>query len=410
MSTTLRAAATANLKTNIQKFLTKDKSKLPAEYRKLKDNGPAARIFNYDDWEHFQHFRDLDNYSRNRYTDVVCYDVTRVKLDIRDPTLDETLEAMNEPIINNETETESNSNVINSNCIPEEEIPVGTDEKQNKESVLIQTGLKTQIMTCDATAIENSNTDKVDVSATSKTTTAAAATTATESAPKRPKNQPPSLNPSPNPPQNPKNAAFSNYLSQLPTTDYIHANYVSGFNSQNVFDKKCYIAAQGPLQETAGHFWEMIVQEKIFSIVMTTRKIEKMRPKCYDYWPTEVGATVDFDGQDGYLNNKNDKITVTCEEIKLKGMEAGNPFGVSVLKVERVNSELQKQGKKGKFDSVFYVNHCWFTAWPDHGVPENFSVMTDFVTEVRKVDQEVLVGLGWVKIILFDINYLISKF
>ena len=132
---------------------------------------------------------------------------------------------------------------------------------------------------------------------------------------------------------------------------------------------------------------------------MTTRKIEKMRPKCYDYWPTEVGATVVFDGQDGYLNNKNDKITVTCEEIKLKGMDAGNPFGVSVLKVERVNSELQKQGKKGKFDSVFYVNHCWFTAWPDHGVPENFSVMTDFVTEVRKVDQEVLVGLGWEKII-----------
>merc|ERR1712048_1364287 len=86
----------------------------------------------------------------------------------------------------------------------------------------------------------------------------------------------------------------SKYSENLePPSDYINANYVSGYKPcGRSWDKGSYIAAQGPMQETSGHFWEMVVQQKVSSIVMTTRTVERARTKCHQYWPTKKGEKI----------------------------------------------------------------------------------------------------------------------
>ncbi|VDO72413.1 unnamed protein product [Heligmosomoides polygyrus] len=50
--------------------------------------------------------------------------------------------------------------------------------------------------------------------------------------------------------------------------DYIHANWVT------MKDGRKFICTQGPLLNTMGDFWRMIVQEKCHMIVMLCRNIE----------------------------------------------------------------------------------------------------------------------------------------
>ena len=48
--------------------------------------------------------------------------------------------------------------------------------------------------------------------------------------------------------------------------DYINANHVNGFNQ-----KRGYISCQGPLPKTFDDFWRMVWQEKVRTVVMTTK-------------------------------------------------------------------------------------------------------------------------------------------
>ena len=69
------------------------------------------------------------------------------------------------------------------------------------------------------------------------------------------------------------------------TNDYINANFVDGYRQSNAF-----IFTQGPLNQTFGHFWQMIWEQKVLVIVMTTRTVEKHKNKCGQYWPYDVGS------------------------------------------------------------------------------------------------------------------------
>ncbi len=50
------------------------------------------------------------------------------------------------------------------------------------------------------------------------------------------------------------------------SSNYIHANYVDGYKQ-----KRAFINAQGPLDETIDDFWSMIWQECTLVIAMTTK-------------------------------------------------------------------------------------------------------------------------------------------
>lgn len=48
-----------------------------------------------------------------------------------------------------------------------------------------------------------------------------------------------------------------------------------------------YILTQGPLPNTAGHFWLMVWEQNSKAIIMLNKVIEKNQLKCHQYWPQE---------------------------------------------------------------------------------------------------------------------------
>ncbi|KAF6035794.1 hypothetical protein EB796_005895 [Bugula neritina] len=59
-------------------------------------------------------------------------------------------------------------------------------------------------------------------------------------------------------------------LKEPTTTDYINANFVNGYKH-----KKAYICCQGPTNRTIVDFWNMVWQEEVRLIVMTTKYVCK---------------------------------------------------------------------------------------------------------------------------------------
>ena len=98
--------------------------------------------------------------------------------------------------------------------------------------------------------------------------------------------------------------------------DYIHANFVDGYRQKNA-----YISTQGPLDETVAEFWQMIWQQFVLVIAMTTKVIEQRKIKCAQYWPAEPGAT--FNIQDLF-------------EIKNCGVEDLSDYKVTKLTIKHL--------------------------------------------------------------------------
>ncbi len=43
---------------------------------------------------------------------------------------------------------------------------------------------------------------------------------------------------------------------------------------------------QGPLAQTCGDFWKMVMQQHVRVVVMATDLVEGGREKCHQYWPS----------------------------------------------------------------------------------------------------------------------------
>nr|AGQ20189.1 AsIV-cont00075-ORF1 [Apophua simplicipes ichnovirus] len=69
------------------------------------------------------------------------------------------------------------------------------------------------------------------------------------------------------------------------TDDYIHANYVNGFEK-----KKKYIITQSPLPETVLDFVKMVDQYNCEVIVALTEILEDGQSEVDAYWPTILGS------------------------------------------------------------------------------------------------------------------------
>eukprot|EP00035_Acanthoeca_spectabilis_P030944 m.11809 g.11809 ORF g.11809 m.11809 type:complete len:814 (+) comp4473_c0_seq2:296-2737(+) len=125
-----------------------------------------------------------------------------------------------------------------------------------------------------------------------------------------------------------------------PQTTYINANFVRGYGGKSA---KEYIAAQGPLPATVNAFIRMIWHRGVRVIVMVTGFVEKGKPKCERYFPETPESKPLVFGD----------ITVRTERIV-----KGSAFNT--------NSLVLTKGKE-----TLRVEHVWYHAWPDHGVPTN---------------------------------------
>lgn len=138
------------------------------------------------------------------------------------------------------------------------------------------------------------------------------------------------------------------------STEYINANFVRGFDGS----PRRYIAAQGPLRGTAEHFWRMLWQQDSTVVVMVTGLMENGVHKCDRYWPSEDGAS----GERVYGN-----LVVTLISTK--------DAGAYVHSMLQVRSKGEVECRK--------VDHFWYRAWPDHGVPEDPGGLLGMLGEVR---------------------------
>eukprot|EP00038_Savillea_parva_P008410 m.176770 g.176770 ORF g.176770 m.176770 type:complete len:382 (+) comp14232_c0_seq1:151-1296(+) len=133
------------------------------------------------------------------------------------------------------------------------------------------------------------------------------------------------------------------------TSDFINANFVSGYNWP-----KRFIATQGPMPKTMGDFWRMIWEQNVSCIVMTTGLQEGGRKKCDRYWPVE--GTEEYSG--GFT------VTVT------DSADCGT-WILTTMTVSKGDAPART------------LKHFWYTGWPDHGVPETAAPVIAFLRAVR---------------------------
>ncbi|CAJ0567031.1 unnamed protein product, partial [Mesorhabditis spiculigera] len=170
-----------------------------------------------------------------------------------------------------------------------------------------------------------------------------------------------------------ENAKKNRFLDVLPfeknrvrlrekSGDYINASYIDSVTASNFF-----IATQGPLGETevsvssgrrvetVTDFWEMVWQHDVSTIIMLTQCVENCRPKCAQYWPSNVGEAMQL----GEL--EVDLMSTTDDPISMH-----REFDV-------------RRGGRKKEISQFH-----FKEWEDAKAPESREHLLDFVERIRK--------------------------
>lgn len=200
----------------------------------------------------------------------------------------------------------------------------------------------------------------------------------------------------------------TNYTNaiNIPVTDYINASRIPDYEiitdeqlnqttrPVNQIIKKentKYIATQGPIDATVNDFWRMIWQENVSIIVMLTKLQEiyggNIKTKCAQYWPLDNDKKTQIDE---FIENKGYPIQ------KLENLEEdeinktyGNYTVTNVIQEISYNYiKTTLTLKNNTLDKTRTVYHCWFIAWPDHGVPDNPTQFMEFREEVNKLDEQ----------------------
>ncbi|KAK3597706.1 hypothetical protein CHS0354_040082 [Potamilus streckersoni] len=131
-------------------------------------------------------------------------------------------------------------------------------------------------------------------------------------------------------------------------SDYINASHVKGFEVS-----KCYIAAQGPIEQTVDDFWWMVWQEETECIVMLTSFSEIGMEKCIQYWPDE----------DEHMYGE---VTVKILRNEYLHDFVKRDFQITV-------------GAKSRNVTQFH-----YKAWPEEDVPDTVWSLLEFWKAVRK--------------------------
>ncbi|KJH51296.1 Protein-tyrosine phosphatase [Dictyocaulus viviparus] len=152
-------------------------------------------------------------------------------------------------------------------------------------------------------------------------------------------------------------------LKDIPSneSDYINASYIKIPEGPplHLYSNREYIATQGCLPNTLLDFWRMVWQENSRVIVMTTKEMERSRSKCHVYWPALREEL-----------NLREYMIKTVEEVKVPGEN-----GLDIFIKRRF-----MVAKKGMPQRELF--HLQFTAWPDHGCPEQPESVLQFLDAV----------------------------
>lgn len=139
------------------------------------------------------------------------------------------------------------------------------------------------------------------------------------------------------------------------TECYINANFI---NSSKREESKAFIATQGPLETTRGHFWRMVWHNNVNLIIMLCKCRENNKNQSEQYW--------NKDKKDFEVDNY--KVIMEAEE------EVAKHLTRRTIRIEyNGGGEAEPQVKK--------VDHYQWVGWPDHETPsdEDVFVIEKFV-------------------------------
>ncbi|KAK9499523.1 hypothetical protein O3M35_002546 [Rhynocoris fuscipes] len=140
--------------------------------------------------------------------------------------------------------------------------------------------------------------------------------------------------------------------------DYINANLIKVTKAD-----RQYILTQGPLQQTTGHFWLMVWEQKSRAIIMLNRTIEKNQEKCHQYWPK------------GRINKGEDTLILTDVGLQIEYISEVQASYYTTRTLELKDLE------SGESRNILQFH---YTTWPDFGVPQSPTAFLRFLSAVRR--------------------------
>ncbi|CEF65601.1 Protein-tyrosine phosphatase, receptor/non-receptor type domain and Protein-tyrosine/Dual specificity phosphatase domain and Protein-tyrosine phosphatase, catalytic domain-containing protein [Strongyloides ratti] len=134
--------------------------------------------------------------------------------------------------------------------------------------------------------------------------------------------------------------------------DYIHANYVG-----NKLITEKIICCQAPMDSTVNEFWKMIVQDKVVVITKLCQIMENNKPRCFQYWPIQVGQLLQF-GNVTVKHLNTEQSDPSYALIKLQVIDEQNKINMAV---EIIN----------------------WNDWPDRLVPKNSTAILKLLRRLQ---------------------------
>ncbi|KAL0276002.1 UNVERIFIED_CONTAM: hypothetical protein PYX00_003690 [Menopon gallinae] len=143
-------------------------------------------------------------------------------------------------------------------------------------------------------------------------------------------------------------------------SDYINANYVIGYK-----ERKKFICAQGPMDNTVNDFWRMIWEQHLEMVLMLTNLEEYSKVKCAKYWPESEDGEKKFG--DFYVSHVNEKrfSDYIVRELKLRHGGVESP------------TEKDKEEKR-----IIVQYH--YLVWKDFMAPKHPSGILKFIKRINE--------------------------
>ncbi|KAF6021552.1 hypothetical protein EB796_020138 [Bugula neritina] len=135
------------------------------------------------------------------------------------------------------------------------------------------------------------------------------------------------------------------------TSDYVNASYIKDFYKPDYYK---FIAAQGPKEGTAVDMWRLIHDTRANTIVMLTNLVESGKKKCWQYWPSKVSESIEFED-----------YTVTLLEEQVYALHIVRKLSYTVNNIKRQTT-------------LFH-----YTKWYDHDIPSSAGLLS-FRSRVRQ--------------------------
>eukprot|EP00899_Mesostigma_viride_P021193 jgi/Mesvir1/29075/Mv18381-RA.1 len=138
-------------------------------------------------------------------------------------------------------------------------------------------------------------------------------------------------------------------------SDYVNASYVQSCAAPGLPQ---YIVTQGPLDNTVAHFWQMVWDHNVDTILMLTKPVEGTAVKCATYYPASLGALEDH----GMLTVENKAQSEPMPGVARRHLALSHKLTQETRPVE----------------------HLLMVDWPDHGVPASTATVRGIIRHINE--------------------------